>query len=89
MAVGSRGSEETLANSGGDRNAIVSSGPFNVETSTGPSRRNQFTTPSTSSSGAEAPAVTPTDFTLSNHSLRNSSLSAMKWLRTPALAREV
>src|SRR5271167_3576343 len=51
-AVGSRGSDEMLANSGGNRNSIVSSGPFNVETSTGPSRRSQFTPP-TSTSGAE------------------------------------
>src|SRR5438105_7655321 len=53
----SRRGDQTRASSAGRRNSIVSSRPARVETSTGPSRRKAAITSSTSTSGAEAPAV--------------------------------
>ena len=61
-----------LPNRAGSRNSIVSSRPSKTETSTGPRRASASITPSTSTSGAEAPAVRPTVRTFCTHSDRNS-----------------
>src|SRR5262249_28120380 len=58
---------------GGSRNLIFSSIPGRVVTSTGPNRARASMTSSTSTSGAEAPAVRPTVVLPANHS-RSSSL---------------
>ena len=52
--------DQTAASSAGSLNSIFSSRPGSTDTATGPIRRNASITSSTSTSGAEAPAVIPT-----------------------------
>src|SRR5215204_1955475 len=65
-------------NSAGRRNSILSARPGSVDTSSGPNRRRVSMTSSTSTSGAEAPAVMPTTSAFSSHCGSNSLPSAMR-----------
>src|SRR6516225_2108793 len=66
------------ASSAGSRNSMFSSRPGSTDTLTGPMRRRASITSSTSTSGAEAPAVMPTVFAFLNHSGLSSLPSAIR-----------
>src|SRR5947209_8194884 len=69
---------QLAANSAGSRNSMFSSRPGSTETATGPIRRSASMTSSTRTSGADAPAVTPTAFAPFSHSGLSSLPSAMR-----------
>src|SRR5229473_122232 len=69
---------QAVASSRGSRNSICSSRPGRVETSTGPSLRSLSITSSTSTSGAEAPAVMPMVCACPTHPRSSSPPSAMR-----------
>src|SRR6185295_13941832 len=69
---------QLAASSAGSRNSMFSSRPGSTETATGPMRRKASITSSTSTSGAEAPAVMPTAFASLSHSGFNSLPSAIR-----------
>src|SRR6185295_14491284 len=64
--------------SAGRRNSMCSSRPGSVETSTGPRRRSALITSSTSTSGADAPAVRPTTSASFTHSGCSAEPSAIR-----------
>src|SRR6266702_7236547 len=68
----------------GSLNSMFSSRPGSTDTVTGPIRRSASITSSTSTSGAEAPAVRPTVLAPFNHSGLSSRPSAIRELATPA-----
>jgi hopanoid biosynthesis associated radical SAM protein HpnH len=63
LSDAARATSVSSDNSTGSRNRTLSSIPSSVETSTGAMRRSASMTSSTSTSGAEAPAVSPTILT--------------------------
>src|SRR5262245_28536164 len=69
---------QLVASSRGNRNSICSCRPGRVETSTSPRVRNVSMTSSTSTSGAEAPAVIPIVLASLTHSGASSLPSAMR-----------
>src|SRR5229473_2595288 len=60
--------------------------PGSAESSTSPSSFRRSMSCCTSSAGAEAPAVMPTDWAPSSHLGSSASASAMRWARTPCSA---
>src|SRR5258708_1868824 len=75
--LGREVSQPTVSSAGG-RNSIFSSRPGSTDTATGPIRRKASITSSTSTSGAEAPAVMPTALASFSQSGFSSLPSAMR-----------